>query len=311
MTHPTDFPRDLNRPALPAHLRTALWLAGLGLPVLPLREGKLPFGNCPACTSSKAAGPCRCGDRPNMKFAGPCHCPAPCHGWAAATTEPNILTSPAWATAWRQAVALAYHPGGAHLTVVDLDNPDVVAWARENLPATKAVATTRGEHWIYRGAMQSANKVRPGVDIKSLMAYARWYGSGTGPITALPDVVRALVVREESTRALRGEVGSSSPARATWDRSVATGCRHNGTFVRAGLTRGLARIAACPEQGAGSTAYGVARFLANQHTRCPGPCGLEILGDQIIDAAVGVGVPEAYAERAVTRGFDAAAVRAS
>ncbi|GGR96530.1 DNA primase [Streptomyces nojiriensis] len=311
MTHPTDFPRDPNRPALPTQLRTALWLAGLGLPVLPLREGKLPFGNCSACTSSKGVGPCRCGDRPNMKFAGPCHCPAPCHGWAAAATDPDILTGPAWATAWRQAVALAYHPGGAHLTVVDLDNPDAVAWAREHLPATKVVATTRGEHWIYRGAMQSANKVRPGVDIKSTMSYARWYGPGTGPITALPDVVRALVVREESTRSLRGEVDSSSPARATWDRSVATGCRHNDTFVRTGLTRGLARIAACPEQGAGSTAYGVARFLANQHTRCPGPCGLEVLGDQIIDAAVGVGVPEAYAERAVTRGFEAAAVRAS
>ncbi|MGW8504911.1 bifunctional DNA primase/polymerase [Streptomyces sp. CLCI03] len=311
MNHTTEIPRDPNRPALPIHLRTALQLARIGLPVLPLREGKLPFGNCPACTSSKAATPCRCGDRPNMKFAGPCHCPAPCHGWAAATTAPGILTGPAWATAWHQAVALAYHPGGAHLTVVDLDNPDAVAWARENLPATKVVATTRGEHWIYRGSMQSANKVRPGVDIKSLMSYARWYGTGTGPITALPDVVRALVVREESTRALRGEVDSSSPARATWDRSVATGCRHNDTFVRTGLTRGLARIAACPEQGAGSTAYGVARFLANQHTRCPGPCGLDVLGQQIIDAAIAVGVPEAYAARAVANGFNAVVVRAT
>ncbi|MER6392436.1 DNA primase, partial [Streptomyces sp. NPDC001523] len=46
-------------------LRTALWLAELGLPVLPLREGKLPFGNCRTCTDSA------CGDRPHMIAAGP------------------------------------------------------------------------------------------------------------------------------------------------------------------------------------------------------------------------------------------------
>ncbi|MFD3870379.1 bifunctional DNA primase/polymerase [Streptomyces sp. NPDC058623] len=286
-------------------LRTALWLAEIGLPVLPLRQGKLPVGNCPACTNSA------CGDRPHMKAAGPCQCPAPCHAWGAATTDPAVLTSPAWSRAWRQAVAVAYHPGGAQLTVVDLDNRDAMAWAREHLARTKVVATTRGEHWIYRGAMQSANGVRPGVDVKSLMQYTRWYGPGTGPITVLPDIVRTLVVREESTRPPRGEVDSSSPTRATWDRSVATGCRHTDAFIRTGLTRGLARIAACHEEGAGSTAYGVARFLAKQHTACPGPCGLEVLGHQVVDAAVAVGVPQEYAERAVTRGFNAVAVRAS
>jgi hypothetical protein len=31
------------------HLRTALRLAAEGLPVLPLRKGKVPFANCPAC----------------------------------------------------------------------------------------------------------------------------------------------------------------------------------------------------------------------------------------------------------------------
>ncbi|MFJ3858875.1 DNA primase [Streptomyces sp. NPDC090085] len=312
MTDPTDFPRDPRRPALPTHLRTALWLAGIGLPVLPLRASKLPVGNCVACTSSKGAGPCRCGDRPNMKFAGPCQCPAPCHAWAAATTDPHVLTSPAWARAWQQAGGVAYHPGGADLTVVDLDNAAAVAWARQALPATKTVATTRGEHWVYRGAMQSANGVRPGVDIKSLMSYARWINTGTGTMTHLPDTVRALVGREESTatRSRGGEVDSSSPARATWDRSVATGCRHSDTFVRTGLQRGLARITACREEGAGSKAYGVARFLANQHTACPGPCGLEILARHIIDAAVSVDVPEAYAARAVANGFGAVLVKA-
>ncbi|MEW1636403.1 bifunctional DNA primase/polymerase [Streptomyces sp. NPDC093801] len=286
-------------------LQTALRLAELGLPVFPLRQGKLPFGNCSACARSA------CGDRPHMKAAGACQCPAPCHGWAAATADPAVLSSRAWASAWQQAGAIAYHPGGADLTVVDLDNREAVLWARQNLPATKAVATTRGEHWIYQGAMVSANRVLPGVDIKSRMQYTRWYGPGTGSIAVLPAAVRALTAREETTPP-RARVASSSAGRARWDRSVATGCRHTETFVRTGLDRGLAKVVACREQGAGSQAYGVARFLAAQHTACPGPCGLGTLAQQIIDAAVSVGVPQAYAERAVTNGFaNAGLVRAS
>ncbi|MFG2552166.1 DNA primase [Streptomyces sp. NPDC048581] len=172
------------------HLHIALRLAASGIPPLPLRAGKLPFGNCPACAGNA------CGGRPNMKTPGPCTCPAPCHGWAAATTNPHVLDSPAWARAWRKAAAVAYTPGGADLTVVDLDNPDAITWAQQTLPTTQTVTTTRGEHWIYQGAMGSMNAVRPGVDIKSTMAYARWVGRGTGTMTALPDVVRALAVKE-------------------------------------------------------------------------------------------------------------------
>ncbi|RAS25438.1 hypothetical protein BCL80_11279 [Streptomyces avidinii] len=182
MTQPTLIRRPL--------LTTALDLAARTVPVLPLRAGKLPFGNCPDCRDNT------CGGRPSMKTAGPCDCPRPCHAWAAATTDPATLASPVWVRAWGQAQAVAYHPGGAGLTVVDLDNADAITWARQNLPATRTVPTTRGEHWIYRGAMQSANAVRPGVDIKSTMSYARWLGPGTGPMTVLPDAVRALVVKE-------------------------------------------------------------------------------------------------------------------
>src|SRR5690606_23657712 len=78
----------------------------------------------------------------------------------------------------------------------DLDDADAIAWARTTLPATRTVPTTRGEHWIYRGAMASRNAVRPGVDIKSTMAYARYLGPGTGTMAALPDTVRALAVKE-------------------------------------------------------------------------------------------------------------------
>ncbi|MFJ8048982.1 bifunctional DNA primase/polymerase [Streptomyces luteogriseus] len=178
--------------AVPVSLRTALTLAATGLPVLPLRAGKAPFGNCHRCANNA------CGGRPNMKSAGPCRCPGVCHAWAAATTDPAVLTSPSWMPAWRRAVCVAYHPGAAGLTVVDLDDAAAVAWARTTLPPTQTVETTRGEHWIYRGAMSSHNAVRPGVDIKSTMAYARYLDPGTGPLTPLPDTVRALAVKEPS-----------------------------------------------------------------------------------------------------------------
>ncbi|MFE5193404.1 bifunctional DNA primase/polymerase [Streptomyces sp. NPDC056601] len=286
------------------HLRTALELAMAGVPVLPLRAGKVPLGNCPVCAMNG------CGGRPNMKTPGPCRCPRPCHAWAAATTNPDVLTSRAWTLAWVQASAIAYHPGGAGLTVVDLDDADAVAWARESLPPTRTVLTTRGEHWIYLGPMRSANAVRPGVDIKSLMQYARWLGPGTGTVAPLPDAVRALVGTEETTPA-RGEVVSSSPARATWDVRVASGCRHTEKYVRTGLERGLAMVRARTESGAASQAFGVAQFLAKQHAQCPGPCGLDALGQDVIAAAVSVGVPAPYAARAVANGLGADAGRAA
>lgn len=187
MTQPT----PLRRAPGPL-LATALQLAARAVPVLPLRAGKLPFGNCVSCRDNG------CGGRPVMKTSGPCQCPGVCHGWAAATTDPHTLTSPPWVRTWEQAQAVAYHPGQAGLTVVDLDHTDALTWARRTLPATRTVPTTRGEHWIYLGAMQSANAVRDGVDIKSTMVYARWLGSGTGTMTALPDAVRALVVKKPS-----------------------------------------------------------------------------------------------------------------
>ncbi|MFF5638989.1 DNA primase [Streptomyces sp. NPDC012825] len=166
---------------------TALGLAEGGLPVLPLRADKRPFGNCRAC------GDFACGGRPNMRVPGPCACPWPCHGWAAATTDPAVVASPQWAAAWRRARAIGYHPGGAGVTVVDLDNQAAVTWARENLPPTTTVATTRGEHWIYRGTVRSVNAIREGVDIKSAMSYARWLGPGTGPLADVPAAVHELV----------------------------------------------------------------------------------------------------------------------
>jgi hypothetical protein len=238
------------------HLQTALELATAGVPPLPLRAGKMPFGNCRACADGA------CGGRPNMRNPGPCQCPAPCHAWAAATTDPRTLTSPAWVSAWRQAVAVAYHPGGAGVTVVDLDNAAALAWARTTLPATRTVRTTRGEHWIYRGVMQSANAVRPGVDVKSSMQYARWLRPGTGTMTAVPDVVRALTVKEPA--AVR-----PAPQAITVPALAGGGeCRHR---TPAYLDRGIAMAEQRITQASSAVHATVYRtFLAvlSTHGRC-------------------------------------------
>ncbi|MDT7842495.1 bifunctional DNA primase/polymerase [Streptomyces justiciae] len=238
------------------HLHTALRLAADGLPVLPLRRGKVPFGNCPACSRNA------CGGRPNMKHPGRCTCPAPCHGWAAATTDITVLRSREWAHAWWEAAAVAYHPGGAGLTVVDLDNPAAIAWARASLPATQTVATTRGEHWIYQGAIQSVNAVREGVDIKSTMSYARYLGPGTGTITALPDAVRELAVRE-SARVRTAPQAVSVPVPAGGGA-----CRHRTpAFLERGIAMGEQQIADA-RSAVHATVYRTFLAVLSTHGRC-------------------------------------------
>ncbi|MGW1001329.1 bifunctional DNA primase/polymerase [Streptomyces sp. NPDC002520] len=238
------------------HLRTALRLAADGLPVLPLRRGKLPFGNCPACARNA------CGGRPNMKSPGPCACPWPCHGWAAATTDPHVLNSSAWVPAWQHAAALAYHPGGAGVTVVDLDDPAAIHWARQTLPATRTVTTTRGEHWIYRGTMPSSNAVRPGVDIKSLMQYARWLENGTGATAPLPEAVRALAVKEPSP-AHRAPRTPSVPLRGHGGE-----CPHRTTtYLERGISMGVQRIAEA-RSAVHATVYRTFLAVLSTHGRC-------------------------------------------
>lgn len=221
MTQPTPIRRDVRT----SHLDVALRLAARGLPVLPLRAGKGPFGNCRNCANNS------CGGRPNMKTPGPCTCPWPCHAWAAAATDPHVIASPAWKAAWRYAEAVGYHPGGAGVTVVDLDDSAAVDWARRNLPPTRTVVTTRGEHWIYQGTMRSVNGVREGVDLKSLMSYARWLGPGTGILAELPEVVRALA--EKQPTAIR-----PAPRTVTVPTPAGGGeCRHRSPAY---LERGIA-----------------------------------------------------------------------
>ncbi|MFE6195019.1 bifunctional DNA primase/polymerase [Streptomyces sp. NPDC057838] len=257
MTQPITIRRvPVPRPRRPELLQTVRTLAASGLPVLPLRAGKAPFRNCARCTQNA------CGGRPNMRNAGPCRCPGVCHAWAAATADPSVLTSPAWMAAWRRAACVAYHPGAAGLTVVDLDDAAAVAWARKTLPATRVVPTTRGEHWIYRGAMSSHNAVRPGVDIKSSMSYARYLGPGTGTMTVLPDAVRALAVKEPS-RARPEPHAIAAPA-----GSGSGGCRHRTpAYLERGIAMAEQRITEA-RRAVHATVYRTFLAVLSTHGRC-------------------------------------------
>ncbi|MBM7169258.1 bifunctional DNA primase/polymerase [Streptomyces sp. G44] len=238
------------------HLRTALELAASQIPVMPLRVGKVPFGNCPTCARNA------CGGRPNMKNPGPCACPVPCHGWAAATTNPDVISSGPWRRAWLCASAVAYHPGGAGLTVVDLDDADAIAWARENLPATRTVATTRGEHWLYLSRMQSVNAVRPGVDIKSSMAYARWLGFGSGALTELPDAVRELAVSKPATVRPTPHVVTASASAGGGE------CPHRTpAYLERGIAMAVQRITESTS-GVHATVYRTFLAVLSTHGRC-------------------------------------------
>ncbi|MFF7141300.1 bifunctional DNA primase/polymerase [Streptomyces nodosus] len=257
MTQPADTRRERTRQdGTNEHLRTALDLAASGVPVLPLRRGKVPFGNCRTCAGNA------CGGRPNMKHAGPCRCPGICHAWAAATAAPAVIDSSPWVAAWRQAVCVGYHPGGAGLTVVDLDNADAIAWARGALPATRTVPTTRGQHWIYRGTMASRNAVRPGVDIKSSMSYARYLGPGTGTMTALPDAVRTLAIKEPSP-------ARPTPHTATVPAEVGGGdCRHRTpAYLDRGIAMAEQRIAEA-RSTIHATVYRTFLAVLSTHGRC-------------------------------------------
>ncbi|MGQ4405825.1 DNA primase [Streptomyces hayashii] len=252
MTQPT----LIRRAPGPGLRDTAFTLAAHGVPVLPLRAGKVPFGNCPGCARNA------CGGRPNMKTPGPCDCPQPCHGWAAATTDPSVLDSGTWARFWRHAATVAYHPAGAGVTVVDLDDPPAVQWARETLPATRTVTTTRGEHWIYRGTMPSSNAVRPGVDIKSRMQYARWLGPGLGVTAPLPDAVRALAVKEpppthRASQALTAPLGAHGGE-----------CRHRTpAYLDRGISMAEQRISEA-RSGIHATVYRTFLAVLSTHGRC-------------------------------------------
>jgi hypothetical protein len=108
--------------------------------------------------------------------------------------------------------------------------------------------------------MQSANAVRPGVDVKSSMQYARWLGPGTGTMTALPDVVRALTAKEPAT---------VRPVAVTVPALVGGGeCPHRTpTYLDRGIAMAEQRITEARE-AVHATVYRTFLAVLSTHGRC-------------------------------------------
>ncbi len=108
--------------------------------------------------------------------------------------------------------------------------------------------------------MRSVNGVRDGVDIKSTMAYARWLGPGTGTMTALPDVVRALAVKEPAA-VRRGPLAVTVPAQGGE-------CRHRTpVFLERGIAMAEQRITEA-RSAIHATTYRTFLAVLSAHGRC-------------------------------------------
>jgi hypothetical protein len=124
------------------------------------------------------------------------------------------------------------------------------------------VATTRGEHWIYRGTMASHNAVRPGVDIKSSMSYARYLGPGTGHMADLPDAVRALTVKKPPT------VRPAPHASAVLVGPGGGECPHRTpAYLERGIAMAVQRITAA-RSAVHATVYRTFLAVLSRHGRC-------------------------------------------
>jgi hypothetical protein len=124
------------------------------------------------------------------------------------------------------------------------------------------VRTTRGEHWLYQGVMPSANRVRPGVDIKSSMAYARWLDPGTGTMNELPRAVRSLVVKEPpAARPATQTIALPAGARGGQ-------CRHRSpAYLDRGIAMAEQRITEARE-AIHATVYRTFLAVLSTHGRC-------------------------------------------
>jgi hypothetical protein len=108
--------------------------------------------------------------------------------------------------------------------------------------------------------MASSNGVRPGVDIKSTMAYARYLGPGTGRLADLPDAVRALAVKEPPT---------ARPAPHTVTTPASGGeCRHRTpAYLERGIAMAEQRITAA-RSAVHATVYRTFLAVLSTHGRC-------------------------------------------
>ncbi|MEO3744937.1 bifunctional DNA primase/polymerase [Plantactinospora sp. B5E13] len=145
-------------------LAAALRYADQGWPVFMLARSKRPVANCPACR-----------DADDSHDPAACDC-LTCHGFYAATTDPDRIAAIVAAVPGGQLALRAGSPSG--LVVVDIDprhggDESMTALIRAGLlpPTAHVVTGSGGRHLYYRHpgrpVLSRPMPGRPGIDIKA------------------------------------------------------------------------------------------------------------------------------------------------
>lgn len=245
---------------MPDLLAAALHYAEHGWPVFMLGRSKRPVANCSACaTADRGHDPATCGH-------------LTCHGFYAATTDPQRVTAIVAAVPRGQ---LALRTGAASGTVVvDVDprhggHDSLTALIAEGLlPRTRyAVTGSDGLHLYYRHpgppVISRPMPGRPGIDIKADGGYVvlapsvhqrtgrpyRWTHAGHDLIEMAPALLDAC---------------QAAPARTVSDTARPTRTHRAGAISSpdALLAAILATVAAAPKGRHRVTLYGAARGVA-------------------------------------------------
>jgi hypothetical protein len=246
-------------------LTTALDVIGRGWPVFILGRTKRPLANCPDCHDTD----------PIQHDPAACDC-LTCHGFYAATTDPDRVT--AMVTAHPRGL-LALRTGAAsRLVIVDIDPAHGGRVDTALMPPTKAVATgNHGWHLYYRHpghpVLSRRMPGRNGIDIKA-----------DGGYVVLPPSVHPVTGRAYRWLSVCGRVNEMPPplydvvTQLAIPRSVHPGPATLGTppTLPGGLSAGaggisspasllnahLIAVARAPEGRRRTTLYGAARGVA-------------------------------------------------
>jgi hypothetical protein len=109
--------------------------------------------------------------------------------------------------------------------------------------------------------MTSHNAVRPGVDIKSSMSYARYLGPGVGQMAELPDAVRVLAVKPAPVR-------SAPRAGAVPARFGPGECPHRTpAYLERGIAMAVQRTTEA-RSAVHATVYRTFLAVLSRHGRC-------------------------------------------
>lgn len=288
--------RPSGRVPVDGRLSAALAAAERGWPAFFLGRSKRPVANCPYCRNAGT------GHDPQT-----CGC-LTCHGFYAATTEPERLEAMAAAVPGGLLAVRTGAPSG--LVVVDIDPEHGGAVDHEVMAPTYTVGTGSGGWHLYYAHPGGRVPSRPlpgyaGIDIKADGGYVvvppsrhprtgrRYRALGDRPVVEMPRRLAALCVAR-SADAPRPAVPRPAPV-------VPAGQRGGISSPPALLAALLRRVTTAPEGRRRATLYGVAHGVARLVAADALDAGTAV--DLLTDAGREAGQTDREIRAAIAGGF--------